>query len=97
MCVCVHVFVSVCVCAYMQDAVNSTNFTQDVRSLSLVHLALYVEKTSLSLSSVLRSVNLFDSFCRKLKITNVSCYLRALSGRCDLENLPYLLSLSASP
>jgi hypothetical protein len=54
-----------------RDAVNSHNLTQDVRPLSLVHLALYVEKNPLSLSTAFRSVGLLDSFCKKIRTTSL--------------------------
>ena len=57
---------------FLQDAVNSQNFPQDVRRLSLVYLALYVEKTPLSLATMFKHMNLLDSFCKKLRTTTVS-------------------------
>jgi hypothetical protein len=54
---------------FLQDAINSHNFPQEVRLPSLVHLALYVEKTPLSLTSMFKTMNLVDTFCRKLKST----------------------------
>ena len=60
---------------FLQDAVNSQNFPQDVRRLSLIYLALYVEKTPLSLATMFKHMNLLDSFCKKLRTTTVSqCY-----------------------
>ena len=58
-----------------QDAVNSSNFPQDVRPSSFVHLALYVDKAPLSLSHMFRNINLLDSFCKKLRTTSVSLSL----------------------
>jgi hypothetical protein len=60
---------------FLQDAINSHNFPQEVRLPSLVHLALYVEKTPLSLTSMFKTMNLVDTFCRKLKSTPVRHYL----------------------
>jgi hypothetical protein len=56
---------------FLQDAVNSHNFQQDVRPRSLVHLALYVEKTPLSLSHMFRNIHLLDLFCKKLRTTSL--------------------------
>ena len=78
-CVCVHMCMCACACLCLhpsihtpQDAVNSQNFLQDVHALSLVHLALYVEKTPLSLATMFKNMNLLEAFCRKLRNTAVS-------------------------
>ena len=63
-----------------QDAVNSHNFQQDVLPRSFVHLALYVEKTPLSLSHMFRKIHLLDSFCKKLRTTYVSLFLSLSFG-----------------